>query len=92
MLNNESTLREDLVIYFNLGNHHVPTTQDIPNTLMHTSGSSVMFTPFNYFDRDISGRHGSNVSVDNLMFENMASEPEMRQQIGFSNWMVGRTA
>lgn len=47
---------------------------------------------FNYSDRDISGRHGSSVSVDNLMFENMASEPEMLQQIGFSNWLVGRMA
>ena len=92
MLNNESTLQEDLVIYFNLDNRHVPTTQDIPNTLTHSSGTSVMFTPFNYSDRDISGRHGSSVSVDNLMFENMASEPEMRQQIGFSNWLVGRMA
>src|ERR1700722_4527246 len=52
MLSNESTL-QDLAIYFNLGNRHVPTAQDIPNTLIHTSGSSVMFTPFNYSDRDI---------------------------------------
>lgn len=36
ILNNESKLQEDLVIYFNLGNHHAPTTQDIPNTLIHT--------------------------------------------------------
>ena len=71
-----------LVIYFNLGTHHAPTTQDIPNTLIHTSGSGVMF---GYSDSDISGRYGSSVSVDNLMFEKMASEPEMRQQMGFSN-------
>ena len=32
-----------------------------------------MFTPFNCFDRDSSGRRGSSVSVDNLMFENMAT-------------------
>src|SRR5271163_2087090 len=55
MLNNESTLREDLVRYFNLGNRHVPTTQDIPNTLTHSSGTSVMFTPFNYSDRLVAG-------------------------------------
>jgi hypothetical protein len=44
------------VIYFNLGSHHVPHAGDIPNTLMHTSASSVMFTPFNFHDRDPS-RH-----------------------------------
>src|SRR4051794_29018044 len=44
------------VIYFNLGSHHVPHSGDIPNTLMHTSASSVMFTPFNFHDRDPS-RH-----------------------------------
>lgn len=35
----------DLVIYFNVGSHHVPHSGDIPNTLMHTSASSVMFVP-----------------------------------------------
>lgn len=54
--------------------------------MIRTSGSSVMF---NYFDRDISGRHGLSVSVDNLMFEYIASELEIRKQIGFSNWLVG---
>jgi primary-amine oxidase len=85
MLNNESTIQEDLVVYFNLGNHHVPTTQDIPNTLMHTSGSSVMFTPFNYFDREISGRRASSVAVDRSISAQAMSERRLRQQIGFSN-------
>lgn len=57
--------------------------------MIRTSGSSVMF---NYFDRDISGRHGLSVSVDNLMFEYIASELEIRKQIDFSNWLVGRMA
>lgn len=42
------------MIWFNLGTHHVPHAGDIPNTLMHTSSSSVMFTPFNFNDRDAS--------------------------------------
>jgi primary-amine oxidase len=48
------------VLYFNLGAHHIPHSGDIPNTLMHTSASSVMFTPFNFHDRDPSRRsvHG----------------------------------
>ena len=44
----------DLVIYFNVGAHHVPHSGDIPNTLMHTSASSVMFVPHNFNDRDPS--------------------------------------
>lgn len=44
----------DLVVYFNLGAHHVPHSGDIPNTLMHTSASSVMFVPHNFNDRDPS--------------------------------------
>jgi len=44
----------DLVIYFNIGAHHVPHSGDVPNTLMHTSASSVMFVPHNFNDRDPS--------------------------------------
>ena len=50
----ESTLQQDLVLWFNLGAHHVPNTGDVPNTLMHTSASSVVFSPFNFFERDVS--------------------------------------
>ncbi|KAK5109943.1 hypothetical protein LTR62_006432 [Meristemomyces frigidus] len=44
----------DLVVYFNLGAHHIPHSGDIPNTLMHTSSSSVMFVPHNFADADPS--------------------------------------
>lgn len=44
----------DLVVYFNVGSHHVPHSGDIPNTLMHTSASSVLFAPHNFADRDPS--------------------------------------
>jgi Copper amine oxidase, enzyme domain/Copper amine oxidase, N2 domain len=64
MLDDESIEQEDLMVYFNLGNHRVPTTQDVPNTLMHTSGSGVMFVPFNYFDRDVSRETVSGVRID----------------------------
>ncbi|EXJ72703.1 uncharacterized protein A1O5_03850 [Cladophialophora psammophila CBS 110553] len=56
--------KEDLVVYFNLGGHHVPSSQDIPNTLMHTSASSVVFMPFNYFDEDVSKAVRQGVRVD----------------------------
>lgn len=44
----------DLVLYVNVGSHHVPHSGDVPNTLMHTSASSVMFLPHNFADRDPS--------------------------------------
>ncbi|MCJ1391556.1 hypothetical protein MMC18_004420 [Xylographa bjoerkii] len=50
----EAIVQEDLVVYFNLGAHHIAHSGDIPNTLMHTSASSVMFTPHNFHDRDPS--------------------------------------
>ncbi|KAF2668453.1 amine oxidase catalytic domain-containing protein [Microthyrium microscopicum] len=54
MVNGESTSQEDLVVYFNLGVHHLSNSADVPNTLMHWSGTSVMFVPHNYHDRDPS--------------------------------------
>ena len=54
MVDGEDTIQEDLVIYFNLGGHHIPHAGDIPNTLMHTSASSVIFVPHNYHSRDPS--------------------------------------
>ncbi len=44
----------DLVLYVNVGSHHLPHSGDLPNTLMHTSASSVMFVPHNFADRDQS--------------------------------------
>ena len=53
----------DLVVYFNLGSHHVPHSGDVPNTLMHTSASSVMFVPHNFADRDPSRESVQGVRV-----------------------------
>nr|POE79850.1 amiloride-sensitive amine oxidase [copper-containing] [Quercus suber] len=53
----------DLVVYFNLGAHHIPHSGDIPNTLMHTSASSVMFVPHNFMDRDPSRESVQGVRV-----------------------------
>jgi len=59
----ESIVQEDLVVYFNLGSHHLPDASDLPNTLMHTSASSVMFTPHNFFDRDPSRQSSQGVRL-----------------------------
>ena len=52
------------VLWFNLGNHHVPHSGDVPNTLQHTSASSVWFVPFNFFDRDVSEKYSQGVQLD----------------------------
>ncbi|KAL3419435.1 copper amine oxidase [Phlyctema vagabunda] len=63
-VNGENIEQEDLVIYFNLGGHHVPHSGDIPNTLMHTSASSIMFVPHNFHDRDPSRQSSTGVRLD----------------------------
>ncbi|CCH42609.1 primary-amine oxidase [Wickerhamomyces ciferrii] len=45
---------EDLVCWFNLALHHLPNTNDIPNTIFSTAESGIVFTPFNYFDSEQS--------------------------------------
>ena len=52
------------VIWFNLGSHHVPHSGDIPNTLQHTSASSIMFTPYNFHDRDPSRKTAQGVRLE----------------------------
>lgn len=52
------------VIFFNLGTHHVPTSGDIPNTLEHTSASSIIFTPHNFHDRDPSRQSAQGVRLE----------------------------
>ena len=64
LADNESVVEEDLVVYFNLGNHHVPNSGDVPNTLEHVSGSAVMFVPFNFGARDESRAGVSGVRID----------------------------
>ncbi|KAI1502075.1 copper amine oxidase [Biscogniauxia marginata] len=66
----------DLVIYFNVGSHHVPHSGDIPNTLMHTSASSVMFVPHNFADRDPSRESVQGVRL----------QLQGRKSGGFAGW------
>ncbi|KAG8952399.1 hypothetical protein FRC03_012162 [Tulasnella sp. 419] len=46
--------QQDLVVYINLGMHHLPRAEDTPNTLFTDTRSSFLFTPFNYFDDEPS--------------------------------------
>jgi primary-amine oxidase len=75
----------DLVIYFNVGAHHVPHSGDIPNTLMHTSASSVMFVSHNFNDRD-PGRE----SVQGVRLQLKGSGSKSGGFAGES-WMHGAT-
>ena len=42
------------VIWLNLGSHPIPNPGNLPNTLQHTSASSVWFAPHNLHDKDPS--------------------------------------
>ncbi len=50
----ESVEQEDIVVWFNLGMHHLPHTGDLPNTVFTTAHSGVQFMPLNYYEGDIS--------------------------------------
>ena len=50
----DSLDQEDLVLYFNLGMHHVPHTGDLPNTVTTTARSSLAIMPQNYLLSDPS--------------------------------------
>ena len=52
--NGESLDQEDLVIYFNLGMHHLPDTSDLPNTVFTGAQSGITIRPQNYLDADAS--------------------------------------
>ncbi|KAF2105040.1 copper amine oxidase [Rhizodiscina lignyota] len=64
MVDDEGIVQEDLVVYFTLGTHHISHSGDIPNTLMHTSATSVIFTPHNFHDRDPSRESAQGVRLD----------------------------
>lgn len=59
----ESLEQEDLVVWFNLGMHHVPHTGDLPNTVFTTAHSAVHFMPVNYFAGDVSRRSLATVKI-----------------------------
>ena len=63
--NGESLEQEDLVVYFNLGMHHVPDTSDLPNTVYTSSQSSMIIAPQNYLLGDPSRRsiHGTRINA-----------------------------
>ncbi|PVH92003.1 amine oxidase catalytic domain-containing protein [Periconia macrospinosa] len=68
-LDGESLDQEDLVVWFNLGMHHVPNTIDLPNTLMTVAHSAVRIEPMNYLDGDASAATYQQVRVNSTTGE-----------------------
>ncbi|KAK4208151.1 copper amine oxidase [Rhypophila decipiens] len=60
----ECLRKEDLVLWVNLGMHHVPHTGDLPNTVMTTAHSGIQFMPSNYFLSDVSRRTVHQIRID----------------------------
>lgn len=60
----ESLEQEDLVLWFNLGMHHVPHTGDLPNTVFTTAHSGLQILPLNYLAGDPSRETVNMVRVD----------------------------
>ncbi|KAL8363430.1 hypothetical protein RB601_009280 [Gaeumannomyces tritici] len=52
----EALVQEDVVLWLNLGMHHVPVKEDLPNTLTTTAHSGVRFVPSNFGETDPSRR------------------------------------
>ncbi|KAJ3749653.1 copper amine oxidase [Lentinula detonsa] len=60
----ESLDQEDLVVWFNLGMHHVPHTGDLPNTVFTTAQGSMQILPHNYLLHDPSRDSLQTVRID----------------------------
>ncbi|WVR09407.1 hypothetical protein IAU60_006474 [Kwoniella sp. DSM 27419] len=62
--NSENLVQEDIVLWFNLGMHHVPHTGDLPNTVFTTAQSGMMITPHNYLTDDPSRQSTQQIRID----------------------------
>lgn len=60
----ESLTQEDLVVWFNLGMHHLPSSADIPNTLFNIAHTSVQIVPVNFHEVDPSLATAHRVRID----------------------------
>lgn len=62
--NGENLTQTDLVLWLNLGMHHVPHTGDLPNTVFTTAHSGIQFFPTNYLLGDPSRETVSMVRIN----------------------------
>lgn len=61
-LNDENIVQEDLILWANVGMHHLPRASDVPSTLFLETKSGIMLSPFNYGNEELS-RDLTNVSA-----------------------------
>nr|XP_018261712.1 uncharacterized protein I303_06153 [Kwoniella dejecticola CBS 10117]OBR83870.1 hypothetical protein I303_06153 [Kwoniella dejecticola CBS 10117] len=60
----EKLVQEDLVMWFNLGMHHVPHTGDLPNTVFTTAQGGMILAPHNYLLNDPSRQSSQQIRID----------------------------
>ncbi|KAH8731081.1 copper amine oxidase [Phaeosphaeriaceae sp. PMI808] len=60
----ESLRKQDLVLWFNLGMHHIPHTGDLPMTVYTTAHTGVHFSPVNYHEGNPSVETVNMVRID----------------------------
>ncbi|KAI0030480.1 copper amine oxidase [Vararia minispora EC-137] len=60
----ETLEQTDVVLWFNLGMHHVPHTGDLPNTVFSTAQGSMLISPHNYLLHDPSRDTRQTVRID----------------------------
>lgn len=63
--NSESLEQEDLVLYFNLGMHHMPDTYDLPNTVFTGAQSGITIRPQNYLRSENSMSTRQQIHITN---------------------------
>lgn len=73
----ESLRQEDIVLWFNLGMHHLPSSGDIPNTLFNIAHTSVQIVPVNFHETDPSRETGHRVRIDLNATTGMADNVEL---------------
>lgn len=62
-LDGDSLDQEDLVVWFNLGMHHMPHTGDLPNTMYTAAHSAMRLEPINYLNGDPSVASNQQVRI-----------------------------
>ena len=62
--NSENLTQTDLVLWLNLGMHHIPHTGDLPNTVFSTAHAGLSFSPLNYLEGDPSRQTVNQVRIE----------------------------
>lgn len=60
----DNLTQTDIVVWFNLGMHHLPHTGDLPNTVFSTAHSGMQIMPLNYLLGDPSRETTSQVRIN----------------------------